>query len=150
MTLLFPLFLSYTIMTIILFEKYYINYLFSSLLFGLYPLWHHYLNYIFVILLSQLWLSHSIICIIFSPTYYLHYKNYGDENNWYNAYIWYNRNLFYMSPPCTFKWYMATDTGFNSRNAFVHIWGSYIGKNIAKSRWLVHLRFGRHTQETGI
>ena len=80
----------------------------------------------------------------FFPTYYLHYNNYGDENNWYNS------SLFYIPPPWNFKWYMATDTGFTSRNAFVHIWGSYLGKNIAKSRWLVHLRFGRHTQETGV
>ena len=37
-TLLFSLFLSYTIMTIIFVMKYYINYLFSSLLCPLYPL----------------------------------------------------------------------------------------------------------------
>ena len=43
---------------------------------------------------------------------------------------------------------MATDTAFNSRNAFVYIRGSYHSKNIVKSRWLVHLRFGRHPQET--
>ncbi len=35
---------------------------------------------------------------------------------------------------------MATDTAFNSRNAFVYISGSYRSKNIAKSRWSVHLR----------
>ena len=32
-----------------------------------------------MILLSQLWLSHSIICIIFSPTYDVHYNNYGSK-----------------------------------------------------------------------
>ncbi len=55
--------------------------------------------------------------------------------------------MIYMYPPCTFKWYMASDTGFNSRNAFVYIWGSYCSKNIAKSRWLVHLRFGWHPKK---
>jgi hypothetical protein len=39
---------------------------------------------------------------------------------------------------------MATDTWFNSPNAFVYIRGSYGSKKIARSRWYVHLRFGRH------
>jgi hypothetical protein len=34
---------------------------------------------------------------------------------------------------------MASDSGFNSRNAFVYTRGSYCSKNIAKSRWSVNL-----------
>ena len=45
---------------------------------------------------------------------------------------------------------MATSTGFNSRNAFVNKRGSYSSKNIVKSRWSVHLRFGWHSPETGV
>ena len=45
---------------------------------------------------------------------------------------------------------MATDTGLNSLNAFLYTWGSYRSKNIAKSRWSMLLRFGRHPQETGV
>ena len=48
------------------------------------------------------------------------------------------------TPTHTLKWYMASDSGFNSPNAFVYIRGSYRSKNIAKSRWSVHLRFGWH------
>ena len=29
--------------------------------------------------------------------------------------------IYVCPPPCTFKWYMATDTGFNSRKALVYI-----------------------------
>ena len=54
------------------------------------------------------------------------------------------------TPTHTLKWYMASDSGFNSPNEFVYIRGSYRSKNIAKSRWSVHLRFGRHPQETGV
>ncbi len=36
---------------------------------------------------------------------------------------------------------MASDSGFNSRNAFIYIRGSYCSKHIAKSRWSVHLRW---------
>jgi hypothetical protein len=50
------------------------------------------------------------------------------------------------TPPLTLKWFMASGSGFNSRNAFVYIRGSYSSKNIAKSRWSVHLRLGRHPQ----
>ncbi len=45
---------------------------------------------------------------------------------------------------------MASDTGFDSWNAFVYICGSYHSKNIAKCKWSVHLRFGLHPQDTGI
>ncbi len=43
---------------------------------------------------------------------------------------------------------MESDSGFNSLNAFVYMRDSYRSKNIAKSRWSVHLRFGRHPQDT--
>jgi hypothetical protein len=39
-------------------------------------------------------------------------------------------------------WCMASEAGFNSRNAFVYIQGSYNSKNIAKARWSVHLCLG--------
>ena len=58
--------------------------------------------------------------------------------------------IFFYTPTYTLKWYTASDSGFNSRSAFVYIRGSYRSKYIAISRWLVHLRFGRHPQETGV
>ena len=51
------------------------------------------------------------------------------------------------TPPNTLKWSTASESGFNSRNAFVYIKGSYSSKNIAKSRWSVHLRLGRHPKK---
>jgi len=51
---------------------------------------------------------------------------------------------------CTQKWCLALRNGFNSQNAFVYIWGICYSKNIVKSRWSVHHRFGRHPQETGV
>ncbi len=51
------------------------------------------------------------------------------------------------TPPNTLKWCMASESGFNSRNAFVYIRGRYSSKNIAKSRWSVHLRLGRHPKK---
>ena len=51
------------------------------------------------------------------------------------------------TPPNTLKWSTASESGFNSRNAFVYIRGSYSSKNIAKSRWSVHLRLGRHPKK---
>ncbi len=108
-----------------------------SLLLQLCLISHYYLHYTCVWPLSQLSLLKSIICIISFSKHFLHYCNYGGSNN---AKI----------SICTQKWYMATHTGFNSRNAFVYTWGSYRSKNIAKSRWSVHLRFGRHPQETGV
>ncbi len=50
--------------------------------------------------------------------------------------------------PHTFLWFMESDSGFNSLNAFVYMRDSYRSKNIAKSRWSVHPRFGRHPQDT--
>ena len=76
-TLLCALFLSQTIITIIVFEMYYVDYLFSCLLFQLWPLSHYYLHYVCVWLLSQLWLSNSIKCIILFPKHYLRYCNYA-------------------------------------------------------------------------
>jgi hypothetical protein len=53
------------------------------------------------------------------------------------------------TPPLTLKWCMASESGFNSWNAFPYIRGSYSSKNIAKSRWSVHFRLGRrHPKET--
>ena len=51
---------------------------------------------------------------------------------------------------CTQKWCLALRNGFNSQNAFVYIWGICYSKNIVKSRWSVHHRFGRQPQETGV
>jgi hypothetical protein len=45
------------------------------------------------------------------------------------------------TPPHILKWCMASESGFNSRNAFAYIRGSYSSENIPKSRWLVHLRW---------
>ena len=50
--------------------------------------------------------------------------------------------------PHTFWWFMESDSGFNSLNAFVYMRDSYRSKNIAKSRWSVDPRFGRHPQDT--
>ncbi len=51
------------------------------------------------------------------------------------------------TPPPTLKWCMASDSGCNSRNAFMYIRGSYSSKNIAKSRWSVHRRLGWHPKK---
>jgi hypothetical protein len=76
-----------------------------------------------------------IIHIIVFPTHYLHYDNYGERLIAIKRIIGIIA-IIYMYPfPCTFKWYMASDTGFNNQKAFVYIWGSYRSKNIAKSRW---------------
>ena len=84
---------------------------------------------------------------MFLPTHYLHYFNYGDQNNRYNAYNRHNCIKFMYTPPRTLKWCVASESGFNSWNAFPYIRGSYSSKNIAKSRWSVHLRLGRHPKK---
>ena len=86
---------------------------------------------------------------MFLPTHYLHYFNYGDQNNRYNVYNRHNCIKFMYTSPRTLKWCVASESGLNSWNAFPYIRGSYSSKNIAKSRWSVHLRLGRHPQETG-
>ncbi len=112
--------------------------------------------------LFELFFCLTIITIIFFQFYYTNYffPNtlsalfqlwlYGDQNNRYNAYNRHNCIKFIYTPPRILKWYMASESGFNSWNAFPYIRGSYSSKNIAKSRWSVHLRLGRHPKETGV
>jgi hypothetical protein len=126
------------------------DYFFQSQLCALCALSPHYSNYVLVLLLLRLFVSNSIIRIILFPTNYLHYVNYCDSYNSYNAYNQHNCIKFMYTPPHTLKWCMASESGFNSWNAFANIRDSYSSKNIAKSRWSAHLRLGRHPQETGV
>jgi hypothetical protein len=136
-----------SVMSIMLFELDYGDYSFSLQLCALCALSDDYADYIFIFLLYHLWIFNAIIHIIVFST---HYVNYSDKSNYHNTYNWYNSYNFYIPPHSHLKWCLALDSGFNSRNAFLYIQGMYRSKSIAKSRWSVHLPFGRHPQGTGV
>ena len=108
------------------------------------------MHYFISRLLLLLSLSSSIILIICFPKYYIHYCSYDTKIIEISDWDLINIIAIIVSDcTCTQKWWLATQTGFNSQNTFVYIWGICHSKNIAKSRWSVHHRFGRHPQETG-
>ena len=96
----------------------YWNYDNYQLLFKLWCLTYYYNRYGFPNL--------SSLYTFFFQTHYLrvHYDNYGKNNcnNTYNHHWCYSNNIYATVPcQCTFKWYMTSDTVFNSWNAFVYI-----------------------------
>ncbi len=118
-TLYFALFLLQTIIAMIYIGNHYITYNFIQLLYQLSLLSHYYLHIFFRLLLLS-YLSSSIILIICFPKYYIHYCIMTLK---IIAIMDIIDIIAIIVSGCTRtqKWCLATQTGFNSRNAFKYI-----------------------------
>ena len=80
-------------------------------------------------------------------TFAKHYLHYGFYHKRHKAIIAIIVLIFFCVYRLT-KVVFGLDTGFNWRKSFFYTRASCRSKNIVKSRWWVHLRFGWHPSKT--